>query len=73
MNSIKIRGASPQVKATVAEWDKLSEEERKTLIPYLLTSIHGWRGWSFKPDAVLVWLKGLFEKVHLPFPSYPGG
>ena len=58
---------SGQIEKTVTEWNKLSEDERKQLIPVLLHSIIEWRIWSVTSMNGIHWLENQFRDAGVPF------
>jgi hypothetical protein len=61
--------SNPKVERMFKEWDRLSDDERKCLIPLLLQSIAGWRAWSVTDSAKLDWLESRFDEAGIPFRS----
>lgn len=66
MNPVCASGGTRLAKAK-EEWNRLSDEERKRLIPIFLQSIVGWRAWSVTDSARLAWLEHRFEEAGVPF------
>jgi hypothetical protein len=58
---------NPRLFDAYKEWDKLTDEERRELIPFLLESIKGWRAWSGIDAARLSWLEDQFTEAGIPF------
>ncbi len=58
---------SPRLARAYEEWDGLTDEERKILIPFLLSSMRGWQAWSITDSARLGWLEDQFKQAGVPF------
>jgi hypothetical protein len=58
---------SPRLARAYEQWGDLTDEERKILIPFLLSSMRGWQAWSITDSARLGWLEDQFEQAGVPF------
>jgi hypothetical protein len=62
-----MNGAEAEKEAVVGGWMKLTEEQRKQLIPILLYSISEWRIWSKTATSERHWLERQFQSAGVPF------